>query len=140
MALQWAEQHGNDSAAGKGPQHRSGRTREGSGREVPCTLLALLQVANASQELAAAARYPYVRIFAAAPARSNVELEDLEQIDLPWSIPTAGECNVPPKESLEMAFPPLLSFAACCFLSRKPGPWEFHLLLGRVLAVGALPV
>ncbi|NWZ67513.1 SIAE acetylesterase, partial [Acrocephalus arundinaceus] len=53
--------------------------------------MTVLQVANASQELAAAARYPYVRIFAAAPARSDVELEDLEQIDLPWSIPTAAE-------------------------------------------------
>lgn len=103
-------------------------------------LLPLLQVANASQELAMASRYPYVRVFAATPARSDVELEDLERIDLPWSIPTAGECNGPPKESLEMAFPPLFPFAACCFLSRKPGPWEFHLLLGRVLAVGALPV
>ncbi|NWR09783.1 SIAE acetylesterase, partial [Paradoxornis webbianus] len=51
--------------------------------------MTVLQVANASQELAAAAHYPYVRIFAAAPARSDVELEDLEQIDLPWSIPTA---------------------------------------------------
>ncbi|XP_038017188.1 sialate O-acetylesterase isoform X2 [Motacilla alba alba] len=54
--------------------------------------MTVLQVANASQELAAAARYPYVRIFAAAPARSSVELEDLERIDLPWSIPTAAVC------------------------------------------------
>ncbi|NWY43609.1 SIAE acetylesterase, partial [Sylvia atricapilla] len=54
-------------------------------------VMTVLQVANASQELAAAAHYPYVRIFAAAPARSDVELEDLEQIDLPWSIPTAAE-------------------------------------------------
>ncbi|NXL39152.1 SIAE acetylesterase, partial [Glaucidium brasilianum] len=51
--------------------------------------MTVLQVANASQELAAAAHYPYIRIFAAAPARSNVELDDLERIDLPWSIPTA---------------------------------------------------
>ncbi|XP_041336442.1 sialate O-acetylesterase [Pyrgilauda ruficollis] len=51
--------------------------------------MTVLQVANASQELAAATHYPYIRIFAAAPARSSVELEDLEQIDLPWSIPTA---------------------------------------------------
>ncbi|XP_032565564.1 sialate O-acetylesterase isoform X1 [Chiroxiphia lanceolata] len=51
--------------------------------------MTVLQVANASQELAAAARYPYIRIFAAAPARSDVELEDLERIALPWSIPTA---------------------------------------------------
>ncbi|NWY15040.1 SIAE acetylesterase, partial [Aphelocoma coerulescens] len=53
--------------------------------------MTVLQVANASQELAMASRYPYVRIFAAAPARSDVELEDLERIDLPWSIPTAAE-------------------------------------------------
>ncbi|NXX55356.1 SIAE acetylesterase, partial [Scopus umbretta] len=51
--------------------------------------MTVLQIANASQELAAAARYPYVRVFAAAPSRSDVELEDLERIDLPWSIPTA---------------------------------------------------
>ncbi|NXB18776.1 SIAE acetylesterase, partial [Rhagologus leucostigma] len=51
--------------------------------------MTVLQVANASQELAMASRYPYVRIFAAAPARSDVELEDLERINLPWSIPTA---------------------------------------------------
>ncbi|NXC52374.1 SIAE acetylesterase, partial [Aleadryas rufinucha] len=53
--------------------------------------MTVLQVANASQELAMASRYPYVRIFAAALARSDVELEDLERIDLPWSIPTAAE-------------------------------------------------
>ncbi|NXG23449.1 SIAE acetylesterase, partial [Grallaria varia] len=51
--------------------------------------MTVLQVANASQELAATARYPRVRVFAAAPAHSDVELEDLERIDLPWSIPTA---------------------------------------------------
>ncbi|NWV45391.1 SIAE acetylesterase, partial [Daphoenositta chrysoptera] len=51
--------------------------------------MTVLQVANASQELAMASRYPYVRVFAAAPARSEVELEELERIDLPWSIPTA---------------------------------------------------
>ncbi|NXX99306.1 SIAE acetylesterase, partial [Centropus bengalensis] len=51
--------------------------------------MTVMQITNASQELAAAARYPYVRIFAAAPARSSVELEDLERVDLPWSIPTA---------------------------------------------------
>ncbi|NWU72308.1 SIAE acetylesterase, partial [Pterocles burchelli] len=50
--------------------------------------MTVLQVANASQELAAAARYPYVRVFAAAPARSDVELEDLERIGLPWAVPT----------------------------------------------------
>ncbi|NXK00570.1 SIAE acetylesterase, partial [Corythaixoides concolor] len=53
--------------------------------------MTVLQIANASRELAAAARYPDVRVFAAAPARSDVELEDLERIALPWSIPTAAE-------------------------------------------------
>ncbi|NWW75104.1 SIAE acetylesterase, partial [Climacteris rufus] len=53
--------------------------------------MTVLQVANASQELAAATHYPHVRVFAAAPARSEVELEDLERVDLPWSIPTAAE-------------------------------------------------
>ncbi|KAM6334531.1 sialate O-acetylesterase isoform 1-T1 [Alca torda] len=52
-------------------------------------VMTVLQIANASRELAGAARYPYVRVFAVAPARSDVELEDLERIDLPWSIPTA---------------------------------------------------
>ncbi|NXL68400.1 SIAE acetylesterase, partial [Chordeiles acutipennis] len=52
--------------------------------------MTVLQITNASRELAAAARYPYVRLFAAAPARSHVELEDLERIDLPWSVPTAA--------------------------------------------------
>ncbi|NWW90238.1 SIAE acetylesterase, partial [Rhynochetos jubatus] len=51
--------------------------------------MTVLQIANASQELAEAARYPYIRVFATAPARSDTELEDLEQIDLPWAIPTA---------------------------------------------------
>ncbi|KAM6295715.1 sialate O-acetylesterase [Aegotheles albertisi] len=51
--------------------------------------MTVLQVANASQELAAAARYPHVRLFAAARSLSHQELEDLEGIDLPWSIPTA---------------------------------------------------
>ncbi|NXA06663.1 SIAE acetylesterase, partial [Sapayoa aenigma] len=53
--------------------------------------MTVLQVANASEELAAAARYPFVRVFATAPAHSDVELEDLEHVDLPWSIPTAAE-------------------------------------------------
>ncbi|XP_064029248.1 sialate O-acetylesterase isoform X4 [Pogoniulus pusillus] len=52
--------------------------------------MTVLQIANASRELAAAARYPHVRLFAAAPARSDVELQDLERIDLPWAVPTAA--------------------------------------------------
>ncbi|NXW57115.1 SIAE acetylesterase, partial [Eurystomus gularis] len=51
-------------------------------------VMTVLQIANASQELATAAHYPYIRLFAVAPARSNVELPDLERIHLPWSIPT----------------------------------------------------
>ncbi|NXS52857.1 SIAE acetylesterase, partial [Brachypteracias leptosomus] len=52
-------------------------------------VMTVLQVTNASRELADAAHYPYVRLFAVAPTRSDVELLDLEHILLPWSIPTA---------------------------------------------------
>ncbi|NXF93581.1 SIAE acetylesterase, partial [Eubucco bourcierii] len=52
--------------------------------------MTVLQIANASRELAAAARYPHVRLFAAAPARSDLEQQDLEGIDLPWAVPTAA--------------------------------------------------
>ncbi|NXG70512.1 SIAE acetylesterase, partial [Baryphthengus martii] len=51
--------------------------------------MTVLQIANASRELAAAARYPYVRLLAAAPARSDTELLDLRRLDLPWAVPTA---------------------------------------------------
>ncbi|XP_071625267.1 sialate O-acetylesterase isoform X1 [Heliangelus exortis] len=51
--------------------------------------MTVLQITNASQELAAASQYPYVRLFAVAPTRSDHELQDLEGIDLPWSIPRA---------------------------------------------------
>ncbi|NWR62289.1 SIAE acetylesterase, partial [Bucorvus abyssinicus] len=51
--------------------------------------MTVLQIANASQELAKAARYPEVRLFAVAPARADAELEDLERVGLPWAVPTA---------------------------------------------------
>ncbi|NXI51897.1 SIAE acetylesterase, partial [Chloroceryle aenea] len=51
--------------------------------------MTVLQIANASQELAAAARYPYIRLFTVAPARSDAELRDLERVELQWAIPTA---------------------------------------------------
>ncbi|NXG52474.1 SIAE acetylesterase, partial [Psilopogon haemacephalus] len=53
--------------------------------------MTVLQVANASRELAAAARYPHVRLLAAAAARSDRELQDLQRIDLPWAVPAAAE-------------------------------------------------
>ncbi|NXV72203.1 SIAE acetylesterase, partial [Atlantisia rogersi] len=52
--------------------------------------MTVLQITNASQELATASHYPYIRLFAATPARSDVELGDLTHIDLPWSVPTAA--------------------------------------------------
>ncbi|NXR13762.1 SIAE acetylesterase, partial [Semnornis frantzii] len=52
--------------------------------------MTVLQIANASRELASATHYPHVRLFAAAPAHSDLELQDLERIDLPWAIPTAA--------------------------------------------------
>ncbi|XP_051494482.1 sialate O-acetylesterase isoform X3 [Apus apus] len=99
--------------------------------------MTVLQIVNSSQELAAAAHYPHVRLFTAAPARSDQELEDLEQIDLPWSIPTAAWKWLSPPTPLLCCcfFLPICS----CFLNRKSGPWEFLLLLGCLLAVWAVP-
>ncbi|XP_028930847.1 sialate O-acetylesterase isoform X2 [Ornithorhynchus anatinus] len=47
------------------------------------------QIFNASKELSEASAYPDVRIFAVSLAQAEQELEDLEAVDLPWSIPTA---------------------------------------------------
>ncbi|NXN10693.1 SIAE acetylesterase, partial [Indicator maculatus] len=52
--------------------------------------MTVLQVANASRELADATRYPQVRLLAVAPARSDMELQDLQRLDLPWAVPTAA--------------------------------------------------
>ncbi|XP_029374215.1 sialate O-acetylesterase [Echeneis naucrates] len=48
------------------------------------------QIFNASEELALAARYPYVRAFMAALNMSDIELSDLIQVELPWTVPTAS--------------------------------------------------
>ncbi|XP_075460400.1 sialate O-acetylesterase isoform X2 [Ascaphus truei] len=47
------------------------------------------QIFNASKELAEAAHYPHVRLFAAALTASQTELRDLAKVDLQWSLPTA---------------------------------------------------
>ncbi|KAM3921731.1 sialate O-acetylesterase [Leptodactylus fuscus] len=47
------------------------------------------QIFNASQELALAAQYPYVRLFTASLEYSDTELLDLAKVDLPWSVPTS---------------------------------------------------
>ncbi|CAN2388130.1 short-chain carboxylesterase activity [Pristimantis euphronides] len=47
------------------------------------------QIFNASQELARAAHYPYVRLFAASLETSKTELLDLSKVDLEWSVPSA---------------------------------------------------
>nr|XP_046246305.1 sialate O-acetylesterase isoform X2 [Scatophagus argus]XP_046246306.1 sialate O-acetylesterase isoform X2 [Scatophagus argus] len=48
------------------------------------------QIFNASQEMALAAKYPHVRTFMVALNLSETELTDLIQVQLPWSVPTAG--------------------------------------------------
>ncbi|XP_029964048.1 sialate O-acetylesterase-like [Salarias fasciatus] len=48
------------------------------------------QVFNASSELALAPKYPHVRPFQAATKVSETELLDLIQVQIPWSVPTAG--------------------------------------------------
>ncbi|XP_048368636.1 sialate O-acetylesterase isoform X4 [Sphaerodactylus townsendi] len=55
--------------------------------------MTVAQIFNASKELAEASRFPYVRVFAASLAMSEEELRDLPDIDLQWSLPTAGEAN-----------------------------------------------
>ncbi|XP_033027909.1 sialate O-acetylesterase [Lacerta agilis] len=47
------------------------------------------QIFNASKELAEASHYSLVRVFAAGLVQSEVELQDLASVSLPWSIPTA---------------------------------------------------
>ncbi|XP_056398027.1 sialate O-acetylesterase isoform X2 [Hyla sarda] len=46
------------------------------------------QIFNASQEMALAAQYPYVRLFTASLETSDTELLDLTKVDLEWSLPT----------------------------------------------------
>ncbi|KAI5098414.1 sialate O-acetylesterase precursor [Silurus meridionalis] len=46
------------------------------------------QVYNASEELSLAAKFPNVRVFQVALNNSNVELNDLLGVEVPWSLPT----------------------------------------------------
>ncbi|XP_026171215.1 sialate O-acetylesterase [Mastacembelus armatus] len=59
------------------------------------------QIFNASEELALAAKYPFVRTFMAALNLSKTEQIDLILVELPWSVPTSGN---------------LVSFSAVCWL------------------------
>uniref|UniRef100_A0A672ITN0 Sialate O-acetylesterase domain-containing protein n=1 Tax=Salarias fasciatus TaxID=181472 RepID=A0A672ITN0_SALFA len=52
------------------------------------------QVFNASSELALAPKYPHVRPFQAATKVSETELLDLIQVQIPWSVPTAGKTRI----------------------------------------------
>ncbi|KAM5132162.1 sialate O-acetylesterase-like [Mantella aurantiaca] len=46
------------------------------------------QIFNASDELKRASGYSYVRLFTAAEEQSDTELQDLSEVDLPWSLPS----------------------------------------------------
>ncbi|XP_038609330.1 sialate O-acetylesterase [Tachyglossus aculeatus] len=46
------------------------------------------QIFNATEEQSEASAYPHVRIFAVSLSQAEQELEDLEAVDLPWSVPT----------------------------------------------------
>lgn len=50
----------------------------------------LFQVFNSSQELTLTAKYPDIRTFMVAQKSSDIELSDLLQVELPWSVPTSG--------------------------------------------------
>ncbi|XP_066495510.1 sialate O-acetylesterase [Tiliqua scincoides] len=52
--------------------------------------MTLLQIFNASKELADAPNFPLVRVFAASRIQAKKELQDLAKIDLQWSVPTAA--------------------------------------------------
>ncbi|XP_062275577.1 sialate O-acetylesterase [Scomber scombrus] len=52
-------------------------------------LFEVYKLLNASEELAQAEKYPHVRTFMVALNRSNDELTELIQVELPWSVPTA---------------------------------------------------
>ncbi|KAM9318412.1 sialate O-acetylesterase [Pholidichthys leucotaenia] len=47
------------------------------------------QVFNSSVELALASKYPHVRPFMVSKEASEIELNDLIQVGIPWSVPTA---------------------------------------------------
>lgn len=53
-------------------------------------LMCSLQIFNTSEELILAAKYPHVRPFMVALNMSDTELTDLIEVELPWSVPTAG--------------------------------------------------
>lgn len=59
------------------------------------------EIFNASDELALAAKYPNVRTFMVALNMSEREVTDLIQVELPWTVPTAGS---------------LADFSAVCWL------------------------
>ncbi|XP_021494308.1 sialate O-acetylesterase [Meriones unguiculatus] len=52
--------------------------------------MTVLQVFNASKELADTSAYQSVRIFSVSLTQAEEELEDLAEVDLSWSKPTAG--------------------------------------------------
>ncbi|KAM5245698.1 sialate O-acetylesterase [Ctenodactylus gundi] len=52
--------------------------------------MTVLQIFNATKELSSASGYQPVRILSVSQVQAQQELEDLNEVDLPWSKPTAG--------------------------------------------------
>lgn len=50
----------------------------------------MTQIFNATEELSVIAKYPYVRPFMVALKTSDIELMDLIEVEIPWSVPTAS--------------------------------------------------
>ena len=48
------------------------------------------QTFNATEEIAAASSYKHIRVMSVSRVTSDVPLYDLQSIDLPWSLPSAG--------------------------------------------------
>lgn len=66
------------------------KTAKGSFFRLSKVFLFLIQVFNASEELAMATKFSNVRVFQAALKQSSVELNDLAGVEVPWSRPTPG--------------------------------------------------
>ena len=53
----------------------------------------VIKVYNATEEIAKAANYPLVRLFTAALKDSTVPLDELQEVEQPWSVTTSGTSN-----------------------------------------------
>ncbi|XP_054568751.1 sialate O-acetylesterase isoform X4 [Eptesicus fuscus] len=91
------------------------------------------QIFNATRELADTAAYQSVRILSVSLNQAEQELEDLAEVDLQWSKPTAGEANVDLNRDLyNCTFPALIEDWRQTFHLGSQGQTERFLPFGFV--------